>query len=194
MSRNGSPGPAAPASRPPVESPAAAGQDAPGAARLQLAAASGDQVRSLTVVPPWSLPIVQGHKPTENRTRNIAGSWRGRILILSSAGRWEDWAAEVIADLTGGPRPTRSQCRPGCYIGAVTLVDVHHSDGACCAPWGEPDVWHLVLDDAVTFAEPIRATGHLGLRRVTDRVLIHAALTRPDTATASSVRSGGNGS
>jgi hypothetical protein len=134
-----------------------------------------DRVRSLTVIPPWPLAIVQDHKPTENRSRNIAGSWRGRVLILSSVGKWEPAAARFIASLTGGPPPTRAQCHPGHYIGAADLVDVHRAVGRCCTPWGEPGVWHLVLTNAVQFTEPIRGTGHLGLRRVTDPVLIRAA-------------------
>jgi hypothetical protein len=134
-----------------------------------------DLVRSLTVIPPWPLAIVQGSKPTENRSRNLAGSWRGRVLILSSIRKWDAAAARFIAALTGAPPPTRAQCHPGQYIGAADLVGVHRGDGRCCAPWGEPDAWHLVLANAVQFAEPIPGTGHLGLRRVTNLTLIHAA-------------------
>lgn len=134
-----------------------------------------DQVRSLTVIPPWSLAIVQGSKPTENRGRNIAGSWRGRTLILSSIGKWEPLAARIIAALTDAPPPTRTQCHPGHYVGAADLVDVHRATSRCCTPWGEPDGWHLEFANAVQFTEPIPGTGHLGLRRVTDPTLIRAA-------------------
>ncbi|MGI8308242.1 hypothetical protein [Saccharopolyspora hattusasensis] len=37
-------------------------------------AADLDQVRSMTVIPPWSLAIVQRQKPTKNRPRNLAGA------------------------------------------------------------------------------------------------------------------------
>ncbi|MCI2423100.1 hypothetical protein MOQ72_37350 [Saccharopolyspora sp. K220] len=93
-------------------------------------------MRSLTVIPPWSLAITRGWKPCENRPRNLAGAWR---------------------------------------IGAADLVDVHRSTGRCCVPWGEPDVWHLVLANAVHFAERIPATGHLGLHTVTDPALLRDA-------------------
>lgn len=138
-------------------------------------AADVDQVRSLTVIPPWPLAIVQRQKPTENRPRNLAGAWRGRVLILSSLRKWDGLAAGFIAALTGGQPPTRTQCHPGHYIGAADLVDVHRATGRCCEPWGEPDAWHLVFANAVQFAKPIRGTGHLGLRRVTDPALIRAA-------------------
>ncbi|QYN41169.1 hypothetical protein K1T35_48395 (plasmid) [Pseudonocardia sp. DSM 110487] len=133
-----------------------------------------DKLRSLTVIPPWSAAIAQGSKPVENRTRNLAGGWRGLVLILSSAGKWDPPAAGFIAAMTGAPPLTRAQCHPGYFIGAADLVDVHRGDGRCCAPWGEPHVWHLRLANALQFAEPIPGTGHLGLRRVTDPALIHA--------------------
>lgn len=136
-----------------------------------------DVVRSLTVVPPWSLAIVKGWKPVENRTRNLAGQWCGRVLVLSSAGKWNQHAAGFISDQTGNPVLTRSECHPGHYVGAVDLVDVHRSRSSCCGPFGEPDVWHLQLANAVEFATPVRATGHLGLRRITATALIHAATT-----------------
>jgi hypothetical protein len=134
-----------------------------------------DRVRSLTAIPPWSLAIVRFGKSPENRGQNLAGQWRGRVLILSSLRKWDPQAARFIAALTGVPAPTRAQCHPGHYIGAADLVDVHRGTDRCCARWGEPDVWHLVLANAVQFAEPIPGTGHLGLRRVTDPALIRAA-------------------
>lgn len=133
-----------------------------------------DGVRSLTVIPPWSLAIVGMGKVVENRTQNVAGRWRGRILILSSRHAWDPAAAAFLSAVTGTAAPSRARCCPGHYIGAADLVDVHRSDGRCCEPWGEPQVWHLALANAVSFAKPIPATGHLGLRRVTSPGLIRA--------------------
>lgn len=161
----------------------------------------------MTVVPPWPLAIVRGWKPVENRTTNIAGSWRGRVLILTSAGKWDQLGAQFIAEYVGPPVIRRSQCHPGHIIGAADLVDVHRQvcqdcdlprtpdhdpsapgptkrhpfnppGGGCCRPWGEIGTWHLVWANPIEFAAPIRATGHLGLRRVTNPTHIRAALAK----------------
>ncbi|RBM18102.1 hypothetical protein DI005_20125 [Prauserella sp. PE36] len=137
---------------------------------------SHDLVRSLTVIPPWSTALTRW-KPVENRTTNLAGTWRGRVLILSSLRKWDPRGDDVVRRLTGH-RLTREQCHPGHYVGAADLIDAHRGDGTCCAPWGEPGVWHLVMANPVEFTTPIPGTGHLGLRRVTDTHLTHAALTR----------------
>lgn len=163
------------------------------------------EVRSLTVIPPWSLAIVKGWKSPENRGTNIAGSWRGRMLILSSTGKWDQMGAQFIAEQAGLPMLRREDCRPGRYIGAVDLVDVHRQlcrscnrprvpdhdatapgptvkhpfmpeGGGCCKPWGELGAWHLVGENAVEFAQPVLAVGHLGLRKVTDPALIELAV------------------
>lgn len=139
------------------------------------------EVRSLTVIPPWSLAIVRGWKPEENRGTNIAGNWRGRVLILSSKGSksrpaWDQFGAQFIAEHTGLPMLTRAECHPGHYIGAADLVTVHWDLGHRCRPWGQPGVWHLVFENPVEFETPITAVGHLGLRKVTDPTLIRAAL------------------
>src|SRR3954454_11337165 len=94
-----------------------------------------DLVRSLTVIPPWSLAIVRALKPTENRVTNLAGRWRGRVLILSSVGKWDANAADFTAGVTQLRPPARPECHPGHYIGAADLVDVHRGDGGCCGPW-----------------------------------------------------------
>lgn len=177
---------------------------------------SHPRVRSLTVTPPWSLALVRGWKPVENRTQNLAGTWRGRVLILSGAMNWDDYGAWFIGrhaprpvegpdeppvELSGPVEVTREECHPGHYIGAADLVDVHKAVGAgavyvpgpdpgfrhvdgCCAPWGQQPgvwrgktltIWHYVFENPVEFAEPIKATGHLGLRWVTDPAYIRAA-------------------
>lgn len=160
------------------------------------------EVRSLTVVPPWPLAIVRGWKPVENRTTNLAGNWRGRVLILAGSTNWDPTGVDFIAE-QGFPQVRREECHPGHYIGAATLVDAHrepcrscgrprrptHDLGApgptarhpftldgCCKPWGQLGTWHLAWENPVEFETPIKATGHLGLRWVTDPELIAVAL------------------
>jgi hypothetical protein len=133
------------------------------------------RVRSLTVVPPWPLAIVRGWKPVENRTRNLAGSWRGRVLLLSGATNWDQLGAQFIAEEVGLPMIRRPECHPGCYIGAADLVDVHLDTG-CCRPWGQEGVYHMVWENPDEFEKPLKATGHLSLRWVTNPVYIQAAL------------------
>lgn len=133
----------------------------------------GRGVRSLTVVPPWPLAIVRGWKPVENRTTNLAGSWRGRVLILSGATKWDEFGAAFIAEQTG-IQVGRPECHPGHYIGAADLVDVH-LNAACCRPWGQDGMYHLVFENPVEFEQPIKADGHLGLRWVTDPIYFQAA-------------------
>ncbi|WP_367139364.1 hypothetical protein [Saccharothrix sp. HUAS TT1] len=136
--------------------------------------ARGD-VRTMTCRSPWSLHICDGRKPVENRPKNIAGEWRGRLLVHT--GLQHDHAgAAWAARLLGVDPPTPAACSPGHWIGAVDLVDAHPADGQCCGPWSRPDGCHLVLRNPTRFRRPIPGSGSLGLRRVTDPELIAAAL------------------
>lgn len=119
-----------------------------------------DTLRVLTVRNPWGTAIIcgvttatGGHdvKDVENRTRNIAGRYRGPVAIHVAA--------------------------RGHIIGVVDLVDVHHADDCWrgvalldgtthteqCSPWAQPDCHHLVLANPRPLTSPIRATGRLGL-------------------------------
>ena len=91
-------------------------------------------LRALTVKQPWAHAFVQGNKTPENRTRRLASTWRGRILILSSASTWNPHAAWFIAAMTGTPPPTRAGRHPGHYIGTVDLVDIHSATTTAASP------------------------------------------------------------
>lgn len=122
---------------------------------------------------PWAWAIVHGGKDVENRSRNLAGSYRGPVAI--HAGLREDLSAlddpvlwrALFPD--GEPRPLADP-KPldtlGAFLGVVDLVAVHHESdhgpGAPCSRWGQRDVWHLQVGNPRP-VEPIPAKGRLGL-------------------------------
>lgn len=139
-------------------------------------------MRVLTVRQPWAWAIIHGQKDVENRTRNIAGSYRGPVAIhagkafdFSGAGVCREIAADYPRDLG---RWRRSDWTFGAIIGVVDLVDVHPARShyeridasvygwtrrVCCGAWAMHSHYHLVLANPRPFAEPIPAKGKLGL-------------------------------
>lgn len=91
---------------------------------------------------PWAWAIVHGGKDVENRTRNIAGEFRGVVAI--HAGLAWDQSAETsdqiigalcatnyidapIIEARGYVEPDDEEFAPrGYVIGVADLVDVHH--------------------------------------------------------------------
>lgn len=47
-------------------------------------------LRVLTVRQPWAWSLIEGGKDVENRSRNIAGSYRGPVAIHAGLARFED--------------------------------------------------------------------------------------------------------
>lgn len=129
-------------------------------------------MKAITVRQPWAWAIVDGHKDVENRTRNIAGKYRGPLLIHAGAA-WDKTAFDhpVLARLlakhlgvtannyVGSSLPTR------CFVGLVTLESVHWPTAGSCSPWAMPDHFHLVLGEGREFHgdERVPARGALGL-------------------------------
>jgi hypothetical protein len=136
-------------------------------------------MRVLSVRQPWALHIVQSGKDVENRTRNIAGSYRGLVAI--HAGRIPD--EDALGRLprlpsNGIPRIFHY----GAIIGVATLVDVHSSgptychllgkdEPGMCSEWAEAGRWHLVFARPQRLRRPLPFAGSLGLRTLdTDTV------------------------
>ena len=151
------------------------------------------EMRILTVRQPWAWAIIHGGKDVENRTRGIAGYYRGPVAIHAAASATAtlteaDERLLLDHDVDGkvdgwmGGEPIEG----GVILGVVDLVDVHHADDSnCAAPaplhravdghwerpcslWAEPDAYHLVLESPRALAEPIPCRGALGLRRLDD--------------------------
>lgn len=133
-------------------------------------------MRCLTIREPWAKAIMDGLKPVENRTRNVAGAHRGQLVV------------HVSQTYDGHPSLRRIQLLvpdfkldlrfAGLIVGVVDLVDVHRpgerpdcQPGALCSPWAEEDRVHLVLADPRRYRYPLRAVGKLGLWEIRDSKL-----------------------
>lgn len=149
-----------------------------------------DTLRVLTVRQPWATAIVRMGKDVENRTRNIAGSYRGPVAIHAAVhepgriGQRTMFGDDLEVERNHGGLLLRSprlawpyRLPLGVVLGVVDLVDVHRSHidgmrcggldtyglGQSCSPWAMPDHHHLVLANPRPLTSPIRATGRLGL-------------------------------
>lgn len=142
-------------------------------------------MRAITVRQPWAWAIVHGGKDVENRSRNIAGSYRGPVAIhagLAFDNQAADTSPFVQAWHEVWPTKHPATCDPrivpqGAIIGVVDLVDAHpasHVDShtspdgvtvnrSCCQPWGMLNHHHLVLKNPRALKNPIPAKGKLGL-------------------------------
>jgi len=130
-------------------------------------------VRALTVRQPWAWAIVHGGKDVENRSRNVAGEYRGPVAIHAGLNFEKDnEASRAHHAAHGTEKPT--ELKFGAVIGVVDLVGVHEavdSDlgqglrGVCCtSPWGQSDAGvHLVLANPRPLPRPVPAKGRLGL-------------------------------
>jgi hypothetical protein len=138
-------------------------------------------MRILTVQQPWAWAIFHG-KGVENRTKNLAGSWRGTVAIHAGK-RLSERGCELIPDLLDPPHIVpyiRAELVYGAILGTAELVDVHPDADECCtSEWAESSyvehggrerhhIWHHVLENAVLLDDPIPAVGGLGLRTIKD--------------------------
>lgn len=158
-------------------------------------------MRALTVRQPWAWAIIHGGKDVENRSRNIAGSYRGPVAI--HAGKsvedlhdiHDPRVAEALNRAATPDRPTvGDHITFGAIIGVADLVDVHRSQvralqnvcfdnhtpiGQKCSPWAQqmelPGGYHLVLANPRP-CEPIPCRGALGLWTVPDEVAAQLAV------------------
>jgi hypothetical protein len=130
-------------------------------------------VRILTVRQPWAWAIIHGGKDIENRTRNLAGEYRGPVAIHAGLIYDEDaliWSdtTPIVVDDDGSHREPR-----GAIIGLVELVDVHgphvglRATGRCSA-WAEGNAWHLVFANPRPLTKPVPYAGALALRTLSD--------------------------
>lgn len=107
-------------------------------------------IRALTVRQPWAWAIVHGGKGVENRSRNVAGSYQGPVLVHAGLRVHADYDSPLISRAVGalarkqpgGPgmrfvAQRAGEARTpenaiferfgnlGAVIGVVDLVDVH---------------------------------------------------------------------
>lgn len=129
-------------------------------------------MRAITVRQPWAWQIINQRKDIENRTRNIAGKYRGPVAIHAALkpdqmalARLPKHAPEWVTALRVFDY--------GVILGVADLVDVHQSnnghrlvDGCCASEWAEQSgVWHLVLANPrpLPLNQQPRCRGALGL-------------------------------
>lgn len=152
-------------------------------------------MRVLTVRQPFAWAIVHGGKDVENRSRNIAGAYRGPVAIHAARAIADGDVtltpplSDVLNPLLNAvpPKPRSWWANRGEIIGVVDLVDVHRgtvTKGShfarvlsyyragtpfeLCSPWAEWGAWHLELANPRPLTEPIPYRGGLGLRRLDD--------------------------
>jgi len=132
-------------------------------------------MRALTVRQPWAWAIVHGGKTVENRSRNIAGNYRGPIAIHAGLAD----AEPPIINRTGPWGYNPDDLIRGAIIGVANLWAVHEPRPGCCAnrgappfgdPWAMADHWHLCLSNPRPLAAPIPYRGRLGLWTLPDHV------------------------
>jgi hypothetical protein len=137
-------------------------------------------MRILTVRQPWAWAIIFGGKNVENRSRNIAGTYRGPVLIHAGLTAVDDadpiWNADRFRTaLEAAPATARDSMKVrGAILGVVELLDSHPApecsgfgeDRGLCSQWAEDGGWHLTLAAPRALREPIAFRGGLGLRRV----------------------------
>lgn len=124
-------------------------------------------MRALSVRQPWAWQIINQGKNVENRTRNIAGKYRGPVAIHASLKPDQEALARLPMHAPEWVTARRI-FDYGVILGVVDLVDAHEAEGYCidsCEPWGEPGMWHLTLANPRPLPLPkqIPCRGALGL-------------------------------
>lgn len=131
-------------------------------------------MRILTVRQPWAWAIIHGGKDVENRTRNIAGDYRGPVAIHAGRVPFDPWGpvAEALHQILGWI-PGADRLIYGAIIGVVDLTGAHHPwacyypyDDKLCSRWADIQCIHLVLANPRPLPEPIPYKGALGLREL----------------------------
>ena len=152
-------------------------------------------MKAITLRPPWGWAVLNGKSP-ENRSRNIAGSYRGPLVIHQGKRPIpaDDPGRDLILRLAGRLPLVEHPRTLGAALGVVDLVDVHISrmslgaatygqpvcfdshtpTGSLCSPWAQYDeigIAHLELANPRWFADPIPYRGQLGLWEFPDDLL-----------------------
>lgn len=126
------------------------------------------RLKVLTIQQPWAWAIAAGHKDIENRT--WATDYRGPLAIHSSK-TWDrdgmQSCRSVLEDKgvvkEGEQVGERHLLATGAVLAVVELVDICPGRLCRCNAWAAIGCKHWKLRDARPLAEPVPATGRLGL-------------------------------
>ena len=153
-------------------------------------------MRAITVRQPWGTAIIRAGKDIENRSRNIAGSYRGPVAIHAGLRDLpiDDGARDFIGAMTGRIPLITHPKHLGAVVGVVDLVGVHRCQlgrgvshvglpvcfddetptGRLCSAWAEYPTrdgrYHLVLANPRSLPKPIPCRGRLGLWTLPDDI------------------------
>ena len=142
-------------------------------------------MKAMTVRQPWAWAIIYGQKDVENRGRNIAGSYRGPLVIHAAIAQFEQHNMASRAHRAAHGTETPTQLHFGAALGIVDLTNSHWSgmEGglSCaqqqcheyerCSSWAEAYSQHLALANPRPFLKPIPYRGRLGLWEFPDDLL-----------------------
>lgn len=132
-------------------------------------------MRILTVRQPWAWAIIHAGKDVENRSRNIAGDYRGTVAIHAGLAPFEQHNMASRAHLYAHGTEVPTAIGFGAIIGVVDLTNVHYYTGCpvyiddapwLCSRWSQRDSWHLTLATPRPLPEPIPYRGALGMREL----------------------------
>lgn len=150
-------------------------------------------MRVLTVRQPWAGAIIHQGKNVENRTRNIAGDYRGPVAIHAAL-RHDYSAVDDLIARTGHLSPHNTYGY-GAIIGVVDLVAVHAVDEVgcmaaidLCSRWADTalGMHHLRFENPRALDQPVSYKGALGLRKTQFEVVGDWLAERADSCTCGS--------
>jgi hypothetical protein len=120
--------------------------------------------RGLTLRQPWPWAFLQrGGKDTENRSWPIPPALIGTTVMLHAAAK-VDRTALHDPRITGLPGlPDRDDFVGGAIVAVGRLASCHFERDGCCAPWGDPEVYHWKITDLRVLEAPVPCTGALSL-------------------------------
>lgn len=125
-------------------------------------------MKALTLIQPMGWAIVHGHKPFENRSRNILPvemrGKRTRVAIHNGA-KWDDSYGLMVHHLTRIVPPHQPMAIIGfaTFTGRVfTTMDPPSRDAAGRVWFFGPFAFEIDTSESVAFAKPIGCRGALG--------------------------------
>lgn len=141
-------------------------------------------MKAITVRQPWGWAIMHGGKDVENRTRNIAGIYRGALVIHTSRATFEQHNMASRAHRAAHGTETPTVLSFGAALGIVDLIDSHpwtqclggfYGTNGLCSEWAQGALHHLVLANPRPFTNPIPYRGQLGLWEFPDDLIQEAS-------------------
>ena len=122
-------------------------------------------MKALSIRQPWAWLVVNGYKDIENRTWST--SFRGRIYVHTGQRMVDDDYPEQREYMTRAGIVIPSRLARGAIVGEVTIAGCVDESASpwFCGPYG------FILEDPVTYSEPVPCRGQLGFFAVEEMPL-----------------------